>query len=77
MFKVTFYSKVVKNGKTTKYILVTSKDDNKNFIKLQEGSKFGLFTITKIENNFIEYTVSKLKGTFIKPYSIISSKKDK
>jgi len=76
MFKVTFYCKVIKRGKTYKYILATSKDDKTTFIKLKEGSKFGLFTITHIYDSYVEYKVDGLKGSFIKPYSIMSSKKD-
>ena len=77
MFKVTFYSKIIKNGKVSKYILATSKNDKTTFIKLTEGSKFGVFTITHIYDNYVEYKVDGLKGTFIKPYSIISSKRVK
>jgi hypothetical protein len=76
MFNVTFYSKIVKNGRVSKYILATSKDDKTTFIKLKEGSQFGLFTISHIYDSYVEYTVDGLKGKFIKPYSIISSRKD-
>ena len=77
IFKVTFYSKIVKDGKVFKYILATGKDDKTTFIKLTEGSKFGLFTITSIRDSYVQYKVDGLKGNFIKPYSIISSRRDK
>ncbi len=77
MFNITFYSKRIQKGNVDKYILATNKNSATTFFKLKEGSKFGIFTIDKIEDSYIKYSVSNMDGSFIKPYSIITTKEKK